>query len=167
MSEINFRYKKAVQTIFLFIIFLLTTFYFEDYFFNTKVTLPKSLSFGWRDAINAIKPIESQYTNIFIEQGTQSQSFIAFYETIDPNHFRAASEIWDKNIKEKKVKYLDQMDRYYLNKYVFGYFSWPEDKNKTTLYIWQGKGMLPLDRRTIRQITSPTGEIIMEVFDFR
>ena len=167
LLNLKFKFKKLITVSFAVIAIVLTGFYFEDYFANTKVTIPKSLSFGWREAVGAITPIEANYSNVMVEQGTQSQSFIAFYQKIDPKVFQKAAKVWATDVEIKQVNYLDQMDRYRLDKYTFGYFNWPEDKNLNTLYLWQGRAMLPEDRHTIHQVKTPTGELIMEVFDFR
>ena len=60
------------------------------------------------------------------------------------------------------------MDHYRLgDKYIFETLDWQEDRNEHTLYIAQKIAPLPTDRHTIYQVLTPTGEIIMEVFDFK
>ena len=70
-------------------------------------------------------------------------------------------------MQKNPVDYLDQMGKYRLGKYSFEKLDWPEDKNLETLYVWQGNSLLPSERHTLHQVTTPTGEIIMEVFDFK
>ncbi len=166
--SLKFKFKKTLSILFIGLSAVLTIFYFEDYFLNTKVSYPKSLSYGWREAINFIEPIESEYKKIMIEQGTQGQTFVAFYRQVDPLVFQSASAEWNKQITQANTKYLDQIAEYNLGKYSFEALNWPEDINDDTLYLSQRNNiLLPKERRTLRQIKTPTGEIIIEIFDFK
>ena len=165
--EIKNKYSKKILGLFIGLAIILTGFYFEDYFFNSVVTYPKALSYGWRDTVNAISKIQRNYDTVMVDKGTQGQSFIAFYLKTPPPVFQAASADWEKEMQKNPVDYLDQMGKYRLGKYSFEKLDWPEDKNLETLYVWQGNSLLPSERHTLHQVTTPTGEIIMEVFDFK
>jgi len=165
--EIKNKYSKKILVLFTGLAIILTGFYFEDYFFNSAITYPRALSFGWRDTINAVARIQGNYDTVMVEKGTQSQSFVAFYLKTPPNQFQLATALWQKEIEKRQVTYLDQMGSYQLGKYSFEALNWPEDKNLQTLYVWQGNSLIPSDRHTIYQVITPPGEIIMEVFDFK
>jgi 4-amino-4-deoxy-L-arabinose transferase-like glycosyltransferase len=167
LLEIKFRSQKIILIIFISLAVTLTGFYLEDYFFNSSVTYPQAISFGWRDTINAVGRLQGNYDTVMVEKGTQSQSFVAFYLKIPPRDFQTATTIWQAEIEERQVTYLDQLGNYRLGKYSFEALNWPEDHHPDTLYVWQGKSLLPSDRHTIYQVITPQGEIIMEVFDFK
>ena len=167
LLEIRFKYRKTFLAIYISLSLILTGFYLEDYFFNSSVTYPKAISFGWREAMAKIKNIEGNYDSIIIDRGTQGQAFVAFYQQISPFDFQESSLVWEKEMQKNPVDYLDQMGKYRLGKYSFEKLDWPEDKNLETLYVWQGNSLLPSERHTLHQVTTPTGEIIMEVFDFK
>jgi len=165
--EIKNKYSKKILGLFIGLAIILTGFYFEDYFFNSVVTYPKALSYGWRDTVNAISKIQRNYDTVMVDKGTQGQAFVAFYLKTPPPVFQAASADWEKEMQKNPVDYLDQMGKYRLGKYSFEKLDWPEDKNSQTLYVWQGNSLLPSERHTLHQVITPTGEIIMEVFDFK
>jgi hypothetical protein len=167
LLEIKFKFQKIVLISFTLFALVLTAFYLEDYFFNSRITFPKALSFGWRDTLKEVGTLQGNYDSIMVEKGTQSQTFVAFYLRIPPRDFQKATAVWQSEIDKKQVTYLDQMEGYKLGKFSFETLNWPEDRNQKTLYVWQGSALLPADRHTIYREITPSGEIIMEVFDFK
>ncbi|KKS94779.1 MAG: hypothetical protein UW68_C0002G0053 [Candidatus Collierbacteria bacterium GW2011_GWB1_44_6] len=168
LLEIKFKFRKLILTTFIIFALVLTIFYLEDYYFNSRVTFPKAISYGWRDAMKVVSEIEGNYQAVLVEKGTQSQVYVAFYQHTPPEQFQLATQTWDIKIKKRPISYLDQMDHYRLgDKYIFETLDWQEDRNEHTLYIAQKIAPLPTDRHTIYQVLTPTGEIIMEVFDFK
>lgn len=113
------KYKKFLTIILSLVIFVSFTFYLNDYIFASAIKYPNSLSFGYRDLVAKIVPIENNYQNIIIERGTQSQSFIAFYKKMDPIIFQQESSIWWDRFTQTDFTYLDMLDDYYLGKYQF------------------------------------------------
>ncbi len=167
LLEIKIKFQKTILVLFTSFALALTGFYLEDYFFNSSVTYPKSLSFGWRDTIHAVAQIQDNYGTVMVEKGTQSQAFVAFYLKTSPKDFQSSTVLWQKEIEKRQVTYLDQMEKYRLGKFSFETLNWPEDNDLNTLYVWQGSSLLPAERHTIYQVITPPGEIIMEVFDFK
>ena len=146
----------------------LTVAYFEDYYSASQVKYPSSLSFGWREAITYIDSVQTGYDMIHIEQGSQPQSFVAFYTKVPPRDFQLATISWNKKIaKQSDIQYLDQLGDYGLGKYQFKSFSWPENQNTGTLYLSQSLRNLPKDRRVLHVVMGADGRPIMEVFDFK
>ncbi len=166
LLQINFLRQKYIVISFLTIASLLTIFYFEDYAFNSFVKYPLSMSYGWRDALKYVKSVEKMYNTVMISQGNQPQSFVAFYLQIDPKRFQYWSNNWTHLIERQgNVKYLDQLGKYNLDKFDFEILNWPEDRNKTTLYVSPPNPLLPKDRNVLHQVVIPNGEAL-EVFDF-
>ena len=125
------------------------------------------MSYGWRDAVGYLAKTDSAYKQVIVEQGSQSQDMVAFYKKINPVTFQSFSKEWSEQIsKNKDIKYLDQLGNYNLLNYKFKSFAWPEDISSDYLYLSHKLNNLPAERRTLKQITSPQGKIIMEVFDF-
>ncbi len=168
--EAKFKFKKLFFSAFFGLSVLLTIFYFEDYFFNSKVTYPRAMAYGWRDVVKFVSGIENNYEQVMVDKGTQSQSFFAFYQKTDPVKFQNESSNWQKKLDSQPVAYLDQLDQYSLGKYNFQHLNWPDDRSTKALFVYQGNSggyeSLPGDRRKLFQITEPLGSIIIEVFDF-
>lgn len=169
--KLNLPYKKIIQSAFISISLLVSVYYFEDYFFNSEITYPKAMSYGWRGAMNYVRSVESDYSKILVDRGTQAQSFVAFYNQIDPNEFHKNSQIWNEIVEKDKINYLDQISKYNLGKYQFEHLDWPDDRDENYLYLYQGNSgpleMLPKDRQTLYKVTEPLGGVIIEIFDFK
>lgn len=162
----EFRIKKFVLALFFAISLVLTGAYFEDYFLNSEVTRPETMSYGWREVVDYVAKNDNNYEKVLIEKGSQSQTFFAFYLKTSPGTFQTYAKEWEAAItKNKDVKYLDQLGSYRLGKYYFEALNWPEDKQDKVLYISPPSSLLPASRRTLHQV-SRYGKVFFEIFDF-
>lgn len=171
MLKLEFKFKKIIASSFIVFSLIITGYYFEDYFFNSEITYPKAMSYGWRGAMSFVSSIQDEYDKIIIDRGTQAQSFVAFYNQIDPKIFQENSSVWSQIVDKDSINYLDQIGEYNLGKYQFERLDWPDDRNEKYLYLYQGNSgpleMLPNDRQTLYKITEPLGGVIIEIFDFK
>lgn len=143
-------------------------FYAEDYFFTSHVKYGEGMSYGWRETISEINKVQKNYRTIHIEQGGQAQSMVAFYQKTPPQLFQQHSRVWQEKLeKNSDIKYLDQLGDYSLENFRFKSFSWPEDIGSDILYVGRNSiGSLPQNRRTLKQVTTPSGKVLFEIFDF-
>ncbi len=141
-------------------------FYTNNYLFAHHLRNPKSMYFGFRDAIGYVQKKAPQYQKILVERGSQSQSFVAFYTQYPPEDFQEAAHRWQSRVEKESVDYLDQLDKYRLGKYSFEDLNWPEDIDSDTLYLSHKLKLLPENRRTLYQVNTPDHQTLIEVFDF-
>lgn len=129
------HYKKIISAGLSLIVLVSFTFYLNDYVFASAIKYPNSLSYGYRDLVAKISPIEDNYQNIIVERGTQSQSFIAFYSKTDPKIFQQESAIWWDRFSQTDFTYLDMLDDYHLGKYQFKSINLRSDLIPGTLVV--------------------------------
>lgn len=101
---------------------ILVLFYLNAYFFEYRFRYPTALSAGYRELVSALSVYPSEKT-ILIDQGNNSQTFVAFYNKMDPHLFQEYSAAWSDAVKEKHPLYLDQLEEYHLANYVFKNFN--------------------------------------------
>lgn len=149
------------------IILLSFAFWLNDFALTTPITHAGYMSEGWRDSLAQVQQLQGNYQHIYIERGSQSQAFIAFYLAADPRVFQSASVEWYSKITDQKIKYLDQLGEYSLDKFTFKQFSWPENIDSQSLYVATSFALLPNSRNTLYQYQAVSGEKLLEIFDFR
>jgi 4-amino-4-deoxy-L-arabinose transferase-like glycosyltransferase len=135
----KFKYKRAIKYFLVTIILISSVFYIEDYAVSAPIRFPNSLSFGYRDLMTKLVPLESDFDQIIIDKGTQSQSFVAFYKQIDPVVFQSYSSGWWERFQKTDFLYLDMLDDYQLEKYRFKTIHFPEDLLGNTLLVTPAK----------------------------
>lgn len=101
-------------------------FYLEDYALASPIKFPSSLSYGYQELVEKLGLYDEDY-HIIIERGAQSQSYIAFYNQVDPVTFQGYSKMWWLRFKDLDLLYLDMMDDYSLLNYRFKTVSFPGD----------------------------------------
>lgn len=160
--------SKTIHYFLIPIIFVSFIFWFNDFAFLAPIRFNGYMSEGWRDTISALQPIQANYAKVYIERGSQSQAFIAFYSGISPQIFQRNSAEWDSQLSmDQSIKYLDQLGEYSLSQFTFKHFSWPENIDTNTLYIAKSFDLLPQSRHSIYQYHTKTGQKLFEIFDFR
>ena len=135
----SFKFKKAIKYLLIVVIFISSIFYIEDYALSAPIRFPNSLSFGYRNLMNKLIPLESDFDQIIIDKGTQSQSFVAFYKQTDPVVFQSYSSGWWQRFQKTDFLYLDMLDDYQLEKYRFKTIHFPEDLLGNTLLVTPAK----------------------------
>lgn len=100
--------------------------YLEDYALAAPIKFPSSLSYGYQELVEKLDYYDEDYHIIF-DRGAQSQSYIAFYQQIDPVIFQSYSKDWWLRFKDLDLLYLDMMDDYSLLNYRFKTVSLPAD----------------------------------------
>jgi 4-amino-4-deoxy-L-arabinose transferase-like glycosyltransferase len=133
------RYKKATHYILGIVILASSVLYIEDYWLASPIRFPNSLSYGYRDLMTKLVPLEEEFDEIIINRGTQSQSFVAFYKKLDPVIFQSYSSDWWKRFEKTDLLYLDMLDDYQLENYRFKTIHLPEDLGEHTLLVLPAK----------------------------
>jgi len=133
------KYKRAISYLLAITILVSSIFYLEDYFLSSPIRFPNSLSYGYRDLMNKLIPLEPEFEEIIIERGNQSQSFVAFYKKLDPVIFQNYSNNWWERFQKTDLLYLDMLDDYQLEKYRFKTIHLPEDLKQNTLLVLPAK----------------------------
>ena len=129
------QYKKILNKILITVVAISLVFYLEDYALSAPIRFPNSLSYGYRNLMHKLAPLESEFNEIVIDKGTQNQSFVAFYKKIDPVVFQNYSQGWWEKFKDTDLLYLDMLDNYRLEKYRFKSIHLPEDLKEGSLLV--------------------------------
>lgn len=132
-------YKKIIHSLLVVIIVISSVVYLEDYWISSPIRFPDSLSYGYRDLMGKLVPLEKNFEEIIIDRGSQSQSFVAFYKKIDPVIFQSYSADWWTRFEKTDFLYLDMLDDYRLEKYRFKTIHLPEDLKQDTLLVLPAK----------------------------
>ncbi|MBI5358746.1 glycosyltransferase family 39 protein [Candidatus Amesbacteria bacterium] len=127
--------KKSIIILLSIIYFLSTLFFIEDYLYHAPKNSARSMNYGWIDLMPRLMPIADRFPNVrFSRSLSEPHIFVAFYNKIDPVIYQKESQSW-LEFEEKGLKFLDQYDGYYLDKYRFGDLKYSEKVNEPTLYI--------------------------------
>lgn len=143
-------------------------FWANNFAFLAPINFPGYMNEGWRETVAKLQEIQGNYSHVYIQRGSQSQAFIAFYQALPPRIFQTASAAWsDKIAADPSIKYLDQLGSYSLDKFTFRLFSWPENIDYQSVYVATGFDLLPASRHTLYQYKTKTGQQLTEIFDFK
>jgi 4-amino-4-deoxy-L-arabinose transferase-like glycosyltransferase len=133
------KYKKIITYSLSIIILISSVYYLEDYAVSSPIRFSNSLSYGYRDLMSKLIPLEKESNQIIIDKGTQSQSFVAFYKKLDPVIFQSYSAGWWERFQKTDFLYLDMLDDYQLEKYRFKTIHLPEDLKEGSLLVLPAK----------------------------
>ncbi len=162
------KYRVAIATTLTLIVLASFISYLDDYAFASQVHFPRALSYGWREAVHFTNVVENQYSHVYVERGNESQMMVAFYTPILPSEYQKYAQEWQKTLEaDSSLRYLDQMPQYRLGKYSFTSWNWNQKYDKEGLYLAYSPDQLPANRHTLHQVKAVTGEVLMEIFDFR
>lgn len=142
LMEIKGFFNKLWQELIIgLVIFISLMFYLVDLFYFWPIKFPDSMSYGYRDLISSIKPREDSYRQIIIDKGSESQIFVAFYDSVNPRDFQDASAAWWQEISDKKLLFVDMIDKYKLGKFTFKTFDKSADLSSGNLIVIPAKKM--------------------------
>ncbi|MEK7163647.1 MAG: glycosyltransferase family 39 protein [Patescibacteria group bacterium] len=132
----EFILKKKSLIILTSIFYLLSSVYFiEDYLYHAPKNSARSMNYGWTDLMPRLMPIASRFEDVrFSRSLSEPHIFLAFYTKADPKVYQQYSSGW-LEFEKKGLKFLDQYDGYYLEKFRFGDLKYGEQVTKPTLYI--------------------------------
>lgn len=132
----KFFSKKLVISFFSFIIGVFLLFFLEDYFFHAPTQNAPFMAYPWKAIGEFVASDESKYDKIVISRNfSEPQTMIAFYLKMDPKEFQKHSPLW-LEYEKKGFVFVDQLPEYYLGKYEFRNFRFPEDSRlQKTLLI--------------------------------
>ena len=109
-------YISLLLTCFIFISFV---FYLNLYFFSSRVLYPSAMSYGFRDLVASINQHKRPGEEVIIQRGDEGHIFIAFYNQLEPKSFQQQSSIWWNDVQQNKLLFVDMLDPYRLDDYVF------------------------------------------------
>ncbi|HJZ05725.1 hypothetical protein A2634_04925 [Candidatus Amesbacteria bacterium RIFCSPHIGHO2_01_FULL_48_32] len=94
-----------------------------------------AMSYGWRQAISRGLPISDRFTDVRVSRiFSESHIFLAFYSAYPPKEYQKESTAW-LDFEAKGLRFLDQLDGYYLGKFRFGDLKFSEPVTRPTLFI--------------------------------
>ncbi len=149
--------KRSFLFIFLFFFLLAVSFCFflEDYFFQgPRINAPK-MSYGWRQVINYINGEQNVEKIIISKNLSEPQAFVMFYGKINPSLVQSQTKPWLEY--QKYGHFVDQLSRYYLDKYEFRNFIFPEDYQEKFILVGTDKDFWGQER--VLQEKMSRGEI--------
>ncbi len=127
--------RRIVLLISTLVISVFSASYFYDYVYASTTKSPDALVFGYRDLVVKIQSRQAGFENVVVDRGSQSQVFFAFYEKIDPSYYQTFSQVWWPQVLEKKLLFLDMLDGYRLDKFIFKSFNQETDLLSGNLVI--------------------------------
>ena len=131
----NVLKKKSLIILISIIYFLSTLFFVEDYIYHAPKSNAVAMNYGWTDLIPRLMPIARRFDEVrFGRSLSEPHIFLAFYTKIDPKVYQQYSLGWPE-FEKKGLKFLDQYDGYYLDKYRFGDLKYEDKVTKPTLFV--------------------------------
>jgi len=132
MAIRNTFIKRAV----LLVVFVLLVSFLESYFYQAPQANAESMSYGWREVMSEVSPIEPNYREIVVSRSlSEPQMFVAFYTRMDPYFVQEQSRDWLR-YEDEGLLFVDQLGEYRLGKYTFRAINWGVDSEKEdTLFI--------------------------------
>lgn len=118
-SGLGFYYLKVSKYLVTGLIIISFTFFLETYLFHQR-DLAAGMLFGRRELVERITALAPAYSQVRISRSlSEPHIYFAFYNRIDPRDYQQQSASW-QIYRQKKLKFLDQYDGYYLNNMRFG-----------------------------------------------
>ncbi len=154
--------KRPLQLTFLAVISTFFLWYTHDYFIASPITYPNSLNYGYRQVVSKVSQLDSQFDQVIIDRGHESQMFFAFYQQLDPRLYQQASSLWWDRFQQTDYLYLDMLDNYALGKYHFKSFNLDDLKTPNTLIVLMKDSFFDSNRLqpfVFDTIDYPNGEI--------
>jgi len=156
MKIVPKKMKTATSLISTIIIGISVFFYLNLYFFVSPVKYPQALSFGYRELLGKVTKIASNYQKIIFDRGNQSQVFVAFYSAMNPAEYQKYSQRWWPVIEKQNLLFLDMMNNYSLDKYIFKSFDASADLVPGNLVIIRAEKLDPnLSADILDQVNYP------------
>jgi len=94
-----------------------------------------AMSYGWKQAISRSLPISDRFADVRISRVfSEPHIFLAFYSTYPPKQYQKESGAW-LDFEAKGLRFLDQLDGYYLGKFRFGDLKFSEPVTRPTLFL--------------------------------
>ncbi len=137
-------------------------FFLEDYLYHSPKKISEAMLFGRREAFERMIPIANGFDEVHISRSlSEPHIFLAFYQRTDPRLYQSASGGW-LVFEEKGMKFLDQLDGYWLGNFRFGDLNKETDSTKRVLQM--GK---PEEFNSSQEgyftIVGPTGRELIKV----
>lgn len=116
------------------VIIVSLVFFLENYIYHSPLLFGAARNWGMKEVFARAKPLADKYTDVrFSRLLSEPHIYVAFYWQIDPAFYQQATAGWTDF--DKRYKFLDQMDGYYLDKYRFGDIHPSDSTDHPILYI--------------------------------
>lgn len=117
------KHKQKAKILFLSVfsmVFIISfLFFLEKYIFGQRVHQAKAMIYGVSEVVAKVNSLESSASEIIISKKvSEPHIYFAFYNKIDPTVTQSQSTDWIKYVEENK-DWVDQLDKYFLDKYTF------------------------------------------------
>lgn len=123
--------------------------------------------YGYKEAFAYVDDIKDKYDKVaFTKWYGEPQIFLGFYEQMDPEYYQAENIKLLRYEQEGKL-WLDQMESYELDGYLFQYIEYQgPDANARTLYIGK-EDDFPLGIESLHTIYFPNGKVAFKIVEGR
>ncbi|RJR25697.1 phospholipid carrier-dependent glycosyltransferase [Candidatus Microgenomates bacterium] len=132
------KYVSKKLLIFLFVAFSFVSlaFFLEDYFYHAPVVNAPSMSYGWKEASGYLLKESKNYDKIIVSRKlSEPQIAVAYFLKMEPKTVQQYSPEW-LEYEQKGLLFVDQLQKYNLDKFEFRDFHFPEDqKLPNTLFV--------------------------------
>lgn len=160
-----FLSQKVFWTIIAGLLFTSLAFFSERYIYHSPGASSSAMSYGWKEAINFTKEIESNYGEIIISRAfSEPQIFVAFYSETDPKIVQRNSKDWLR-YQEKGLPFIDQLGEWHLGKYSFRDINFSVDQKLPSRLIIGRPSDFPEDITTLKTIYYPNSEAAILIVD--
>jgi hypothetical protein len=130
-------------------------YYLHTYYVHYPIEYSGEWQYGYKQAIEAIKPIESNYDHVFITDSIgRPYMYTLFYEKTDP-----------KDLFRTVRSYFDAAGFYHVDGFLKYEFrgKLPAALDAKTLYVWDA-GAVPAGARVIQTIKLLNGNPVLTIF---
>jgi len=118
-SGLGFYYLKLSKYLITALIIVSFSFFLETYLYHQR-DLASGMLFGRRELVERLTALAPAYSQIRVSRSlSEPHIYFAFYNRLDPLDYQRQSVSW-QIYREKRLKFLDQYDGYYLNNLRFG-----------------------------------------------
>lgn len=154
----SFWSKRILLSCYFAILLISLIFFLESYVYYTPRVNALSMPYGFKEAFQYLKSVDSEYKEIVISRSfSEPQIFVGFYKTWDPGDYQEQSKDWLRYKKEGFL-FVDQLGKYNLGKYVFRDIHYPVDRKLTNTLIVGRVEDFPEGVETVRSIYYPGGK---------
>lgn len=148
-----------------FIVFIFTAFFIEDYIFHTPVKAAPSMQYGIEEIFDYINENGGKYDRIFLSKRLGVPNiWVAFYQKWDPIDYQMATKDWRRYEAEGR-DYLDQLEHYSLGKYNFGSVDVGKLRETPNTLVIGEPREFHLSQEAIKTIYYPNGTVAYKIVE--
>ena len=133
-------------------------YYFNQYFIQLNYYTSKDWQYGYKEAVEYIKPIEKNYNKIIVsnkEPLDQSYMFFLFYLKFDPFEYQKSGGTASGGFAETHKGF---------SNFTFRPIEWGKEEKERVLFIGRPNDF-PQDAKTLKTINYLNGEVAIKIVE--